>query len=125
MSYAFAGLLAIIIILISNYNILYNTRWVLLPEERSYRLFLFSVITYLVVDMLWGFSYEKKLLTTLFLVSEIWFASIAVTVLLWIKFVLSYLRINNVFSTILNYSGIIFFCHSNYYALCKRGFHEL
>ena len=109
MSYAFAGLLAIIIILISNYNILYNTRWVLLPEERSYRLFLFSVITYLVVDMLWGFSYEKKLLTTLFLVSEIWFASIAVTVLLWIKFVLSYLRINNVFSTILNYSGIIFF----------------
>ncbi|MBO4334279.1 MAG: EAL domain-containing protein, partial [Desulfovibrio sp.] len=109
MSYSFAGLLAVIIILISNSNILYNNRWVLLPEERSYRLFLFSVIVYLVADMLWYFSYEKKLFIPFFLVSEIWFAVIAVTVLLWTKFVLSYLRINNTFSTILNYSGIIFF----------------
>ena len=108
MSYSFAGLLAIIIVLISNSNILYNNRWVLLPEERSYRLFLFSVIIYLATDALWGVSYEQKLRIPFIVISEIWYAIIAATVFLWTKFVLSYLRINNKFSTILNYTGIVF-----------------
>lgn len=37
----------------------------------------------------------------------------AVTVMLWTKFVLCYLRINNTFSRILNYSGIIFCIFQN------------
>ncbi|MBO4313885.1 MAG: GGDEF domain-containing protein [Desulfovibrio sp.] len=108
MTYSFAGLLAIIIVLISNSNILYNNRWVLLPEERSYRFFLFSVIIYLATDALWGLSYEQKIRIPFFIVSEIWYAVIAVTVFLWTKFVLGYLRIDNTFSKILYYTGIIF-----------------
>ncbi len=108
MSYSLIGLLATIIVLISNSNILYNSRWVLLPEERSYRIFLFSVIIYLAADALLGLAFEQTLRIPFIIISEFLYCIIAVTVFLWTKFVISYLRINNTFSTVLNYAGIIF-----------------
>ena len=89
MSYSIVGLLALIIVLISNSNILYNNRWVLLPEERSYRLFLYSVIIYFASDALWGISHEPKFYVPLFIAAEIWLAVMGVTVMLWTKFVLN------------------------------------
>ncbi len=109
MSYSLAGLLAIAIHLIINSNILFNNRWTLLPEERSYRLFLFSVVAYHATDALWGVLYEQKLLVPVFIDTEIYFAAMAVAVLLWTRFALNYLRKKNLFSALLNYAGR-FFC---------------
>ncbi|MCR4667143.1 MAG: hypothetical protein K5657_07600, partial [Desulfovibrio sp.] len=67
MSYSFAGLLAIIIHSIINSNILYKRTFDLLPEERMYRLFLFSVIVYHASDSLLGIFYEQKMFIPLFI----------------------------------------------------------
>lgn len=108
MSYSLAGLLAIAIHLIINSNILFNNRWTLLQEERNYRLFLFAVVAYHATDALWGVLYERKLHIPVFIDTEIYFVAMAVAVLLWTRFALSYLRRKNVFSVLLQHAGRLF-----------------
>ncbi|MBO4335537.1 MAG: bifunctional diguanylate cyclase/phosphodiesterase, partial [Desulfovibrio sp.] len=83
-------------------------RWVLLPEERSYRLFLYSVIVYHASDALWGILYEHNLRILVFIDTEIYFAVMAIALWLWTKFILKYLRECSRFTTAINYAGIIF-----------------
>ncbi len=109
MTYSLAGFFAIIIHLIINSNLLFNKHWVLLPEEQNYKLFLLSVIAFHVTDALWGILYEHQFLTLVFIDTELYFIAMAISILLWTKFVLNYLGGNNKFSTIINYTGILFF----------------
>lgn len=71
MSYSFAGLLAIIIHLVINVRIFSKRTGALLPEERNYRAFLYSVIAYYITDTLWGVLYEQGLSLLVFIVTEI------------------------------------------------------
>ena len=105
MSYSFAGLLAIIIHLVINVRIFSKRTGALLPEERNYRAFLYSVIAYYITDALWGVLYEQGLSLLVFIDTEIYFFVMAISVLLWIKYVLCYLRDKSLFGKILTYIG--------------------
>lgn len=105
MSYSFAGLLAIIIHLVINVRIFSKRTGALLPEERNYRAFLYSVIAYYITDTLWGVLYEQGLSLLVFIDTEIYFFVMAISVLLWIKYVLCYLHDKSLFGKILTYIG--------------------
>ncbi|MCR5813690.1 MAG: HD domain-containing protein [Desulfovibrio sp.] len=109
MWYSLIGFLAIIIQLIINSDLLYRRKNIRHPEEKDYRPFLLSIITYHATDALWGILYQYKLSFLLFLDTEIYFAVMALSVLLWTRYVLCYLRARNRFGKILYSTGITFF----------------
>ena len=54
MLYSSAGLLAVIINLIINHDVLWNSSRRELPSLRSYRCFLLAITAYFLTDIAWG-----------------------------------------------------------------------
>ena len=67
MTYSIIGILASIVLLIINRDVLHpdNYRDVS-PSERNYRRFLFGVMAYYVTDFLWGFLEARRLTAVLY-----------------------------------------------------------
>jgi len=65
-------------------------------------------MAYLITDMLWGILDSHHLITILFIDTSIHFIAMAAAVMLWTRYVISYLEVKNHFSSILYYSGSIF-----------------
>ena len=96
MSYSSAGILALVIQLIINHDVLrMNAREEVIPAQRSYRYFLLSVIAYYITDIFWGFFYERQMLKLTYADTVIYFLAMAVTILLWTRFVIDYLNEHN------------------------------
>ena len=117
MTYSIIGILAGIILVITNRDVLWLTGS---PETaqilRKYRSFLLAVLTYYITDALWGILDAHHLTTLLFLDTTLYFAAMAVLVLLWTRYVIAYLEGNTSFDTALWYGGWAFFrirthCH--------------
>ena len=53
MTYSIIGILASIILIINNRDVLWTGRSIA-PAQRSYRLFLMGVMLYYITDLLWG-----------------------------------------------------------------------
>ena len=106
MYYASFGALALVLHIIINFEVLKK------PKDRElsltahrYRLFLLSLLVYYVSDIIWGILYEKGLLLLVYADTMIYFASMAVSVLLWSRYVVAYLNQKSAFSRILTVSG--------------------
>ncbi len=83
MIYSSAGVLALLIHLIINYDVLRKSfSKEPVPAHRSYRAFLFSVTVYYVTDILWGFFYERGLIALTSADTALYFASMALSILL-------------------------------------------
>ena len=109
MTYSIIGILAAIILLIINRDILWNsgeteTRQV----DRNYRYFLMGVMSYYVTDLLWGILEANRLTTVLFVDTTIHFIAMAAAVMLWTRYVVSYLDEENLFSRFLHHAGVLF-----------------
>ena len=66
-TYSIIGILASILLVISNQDILLNRDGQILTKtQQSYRLFLLGMLTYLVTDLLWGILDAKHLTVLLF-----------------------------------------------------------
>lgn len=92
MAYAGAGILAIIHHLIINHEIIKNGRKD--PDNRAYfryRLFLDSVFLFYIVDVLWGFLIKTRYRTLVYTDCVLYFAFMAMSVLLWTRFVVAFL----------------------------------
>ena len=61
MTYSVIGLLAITVHCIINNDVFRRGRRESLPEEKSYRMFLFFVIAYHTTDALWGILYARRI----------------------------------------------------------------
>jgi undecaprenyl pyrophosphate phosphatase UppP len=91
MYYSAIGILAVLILLIENTDILlkrnnsFNQ-----PAWRVYRRFLFSVLVYYITDILWGVIEERKLAALLFADTTVYFIAMAVGVLFWTEFAVAY-----------------------------------
>ena len=109
MTYSAFGLLAVLINLIVNYDIFHKRVGSSFPAIRQYRLFLICVITYCLVDALWGFLYYHHLSRLLFINTSFYFTIMALCVLFWTSFVVEYLEEKNFFCTAINYIGKLFF----------------
>jgi len=110
MTYSIIGILAGIILVITNRDVLWLKGS---PESaqilRKYRSFLFAVLAYYITDALWGILDVHHLTSLLFLDTTLYFAAMAVLVLLWTRYVIAYLEGNTSFDTMLWYGGWAFF----------------
>ncbi|MBR5768783.1 MAG: diguanylate cyclase [Clostridia bacterium] len=114
MYYSLIGVLALLILLITNHDVLFRRGIRQRPVLTIYRRFLLSVIAYYVTDILWGaFDYARAytdMRTALFIDTEFYFIAMALGILFWTHYVSAYLRGGNrLRKLLLRYSGIAFF----------------
>ena len=93
MTYSIIGILAAVILLINNRDVLWNQEGKALSQtQRNYRGFLMGVLCYYVTDALWGILEARGLTVLLYADTAIHFAAMAAAVMLWTKYVVSYLE---------------------------------
>lgn len=106
MYYSSIGILALIVHLIINFEAMRpNKRTASTPSRSRYRAFLLSVILYYVTDFSWGFAYELKKIILGHFITGMYFFSMSLTLLFWMRFIITYLNRKNAFSTILKFAG--------------------
>lgn len=109
MYYSAMGLLAALVLLVENQDVLFSRRDGFgTPAWKSYRGFLIAVLVYYASDIAWGILESQKLSGPLFLDTSIYFASIAVSVLFWTQFAVRYLDDKGGFGGFLLYAGRVF-----------------
>lgn len=92
MYYASFGILAVIHHLILNYDVLKNGKKD--PSARTrfrYRQFLLAILIFYLADLLWGFFMDLKLRPLVYADTMLFFATMAVSVLLWTRYVVAFL----------------------------------
>ncbi|MBR2789048.1 MAG: hypothetical protein IKD70_00295, partial [Eggerthellaceae bacterium] len=90
MTYSIIGILASIILIIINRDVL-DAGKELSEVQRRYRRFLMAVLTYYITDLLWGFLDSAKLTALEFADTTVYFIAMAAAVLLWSQYVIAYL----------------------------------
>ena len=109
MTYSIIGILASIIMLIINRDVLWQRNAGSLTQgERNYRYFLFGVMAYYITDLLWGLLESHKLITLVYADTTIHFLAMAAAVMLWTRYVVTYLEEKNLFGSLLNLGGRLF-----------------
>ena len=107
---ALIGLLAILILLLVNYDILFQyDKTQNLPAIKMYRRFLFAVLAYYISDTLWGVFSELNLFNLLFANVVIYYIVMAAGILTWTRYVVTYLGEEHRFGKFLLWTGRIFF----------------
>ena len=110
MMYSIIGILASIILLIINKDVLLNSgERQFTPTQRYYRYFLLGVLSYYITDLLWGILDSYHLTPLLFIDTTIYFLAMAAAVVLWARYVVAYLEQDNVFGKLLYTIGRLFF----------------
>ena len=95
MYYASIGVLAIIMHIIVNADVLFGSfKSDHKVAHTSYRAFLFSIMFYYVSDILWGVLYEAGNVPITYADTVLYFVSMALTLVLWIRFTVVYLQNN-------------------------------
>ena len=111
MTYSIIGILATVLLLITNRELFWNRENKAFTEtKRDYRRFLLGALAYLVTDMLWGILESYKLTPILYADTALHFLSMAAAVMLWTRYVISYLGQKNAFATFLSWAGQLFLC---------------
>ena len=106
MYYSAVGVLAIILLLIVNHDILLNrSADFRKPAWKVYRRFLFTVLIYYIADVLWGALEYRKLALLLFADTTIYFVAMAAGVLFWAQYTIVYLEDRTAFGKLLVYAG--------------------
>ena len=102
MSYSAVGMLAIAVLLIVNHDILLNRSGHFRePAWKVYRRFLFAVLAYFITDVLWGVLESRKLAGLLFADTTVYYVAMAVGVLFWAQYTITYLETRTVFGKML------------------------
>ena len=108
MYYSMIGLLAVLLLFIVNQDILHNPRVSYeKPAWNVYRKFLFAVLAYYITDILWGILESQKMVRLLFADTTIYFVAMAVGVLFWAEFTVTYLEEDRPYGRFLVISGRI------------------
>ena len=110
MLYSSAGLLALIIHLIINHDIIFNkTNPGSIPAFSEFRFFLFNVMIYYISDIFWGILYENGLIALTFIDTAIYFFAMASSIYAWTRYAVTYLKKDDVFSKLLKTVGFAIF----------------
>ncbi|MCR5107526.1 MAG: response regulator [Lachnospiraceae bacterium] len=108
--YALVGILATAVLIIENYDILFRgDKSLQFPEINIYRRFLYGIMAYYITDILWGILDSLKLTGLLFFDTVVYYVAMAVGVLFWTQYVVTYLGEDNAFGRFLTYAGRFFF----------------
>ncbi len=106
-TYSIIGILASVILLINNRDILWREKE-LSPTQRSYRRFLVGVLLYYITDLLWGILNAQGLTAILYADTAVHFAAMAAAVMLWTQYVTTYLAGGSRFEKTLRLAGQAF-----------------
>lgn len=111
MYYSSIGILATLVLVIIDFKILIspshtNKR----PAHKAYKQFLISVLAYYFVDVIWEALYELKLTAANFIETTLYFIVMALSVILWTRYVIVFLNKKNKFAKFLLYTGFLLFC---------------
>ncbi len=110
MTYSIVGILATILLLIGNRDVLRKQRESEYSRTRlCYRRFLLGVLVYYITDMLWGLLDVQRLTTLQFIDTTVYFVAMIATVVLWARYVVSYLDRKNFFERWLLRTGQVIF----------------
>lgn len=110
MYYSLVGLLAALVLVITNHDVLLT--WMDEPSasvQRCYHRFLLAVMAYYITDMLWGVLDSLSLTVLLFWDTEVYYLTMGLGVLFWTQYVIAYLDEKNLLRTFLHYAGRIVF----------------
>ncbi len=106
MTYSIIGILATILLLIGNRDVLRKQGGSKYSRTRLYyRRFLLGVLVYYITDMLWGLLDEQRLTNLQFIDTTVYFVAMIATVVLWTHYVVSYLERKNFFERWLLHTG--------------------
>ena len=106
MYYSAIGLLATLILLIENQDILlHRSDGFDKPAWNAYRQFLAGVLVYYITDMLWGVLESGKFVQLLFIDTSVYFVAMAVSVALWTRYIVTYLDQHGPFELVLRNAG--------------------
>ena len=109
MTYSTMGILAIILLLISNGDILFHRdAYALNGTWRNYRAFLISVLGYYISDVIWGILYSYHLIAALYIDTSVYFVTMGTAVMFWTKYAISYLATKSLFNRVLHFAGHFF-----------------
>ncbi|QSI02707.1 GGDEF domain-containing protein [Treponema ruminis] len=110
MYYASIGIIALLIHVIINYDVLVKTKTKdLTSSQKAYKVFLHGVEAYYVVDIFWEVFFNLQILPLIFIETSIYFVVMGFSVLLWTKYVTVYINEKSRFMTIFKYGGQFFF----------------
>ena len=110
MTYSVIGLLAAIILIITNRDVFWTPKGVTFSKtQRLYRNFLLVVLGYYITDGMWGVLYNLRLMDILYVETILFYVAMAAVLLFWTQYVTAYLESKNAFGTILRYAGRILF----------------
>ncbi len=106
MYYSAIGILTVLILLIENHDILLNRKGAFsLPMWKAYRQFLLSVLVYCVTDILWGVLESAGMAAALFADTTVYYIAMAMGILCWTKYTVTYLEEENAFGRLLRFAG--------------------
>jgi hypothetical protein len=92
MYYASFGILAVLLHIIINQRILRDhIDKTTQASYYRYRQFLISILVFYISDLLWGFLAEAKIRILIYADTWLFFATMALSVLLWTRFVVAFL----------------------------------
>lgn len=110
MTYSIIGILATILLLIGNHDVLRKQGGSEYSRTRLYyRRFLLGVLVYYITDMLWGMLDVQRLTSLQFIDTTVYFIAMIATVVLWARYVVSYLDRKNFFERWLLRTGQVIF----------------
>ena len=109
MTYSIIGILAAVILLINNRDVLWSKDdYAGTPTYKAYRYLLYGILAYYITDMSWGILADHKLITLVYTDTVIHFLAMATAVMLWTRYVIVYLGNKKGFGKFLYYAGSLF-----------------
>ena len=100
MYYSLIGILAIVIQLIINHDMLWRcSEHTVVPARREYRDYIFGMLVFCVTDMLWGFFNECRLALPLYADTVMFFLTMTLGFLLWTRYIVVYMNDKNTLRT--------------------------
>jgi len=111
MTYSIIGILATVVLLINNRDVLWSKdEYSRVPTYRAYCHLLYGILAYLITDMLWGILEAHKLITANYIDTVIHFIAMATAIMLWTRYVIVYLGNRKGFGRFLHFAGSLFLC---------------
>ena len=111
MTYSIIGILAAMILVIINRDVFWRRAGKKLTKvQLNYRNFLLGIMCYYITDMAWGILESYRLTTILYADTAVHFIAMAAAVMLWTRYVVSYLGDTSFFGRFLFYAGQAFLC---------------
>ena len=117
--YSIAGIVALLVLVICNYDILFNRNYKAHNHRalKAYKGFLVSLSLYFICDICWGYLSDLENKTPVFICTTIYFILMAGTLFMWTLFVAKYVEKSKVFSKVMKIVGYIFVLAGNAVAI--------